>query len=417
MTIQEFGDKTIQILNACVFYYVVLLVRCAVVSFVVFAVVITLRKTILKNHVFLKGAVWALFIPVLSAGKMIVFDESRIGMIFSYYMRMIGVKQVWICWLYICVAFLYAAMLFHKRRKLKKMVTGMEKTEVDGTLIYVSNMPVTPSTVGVFRPKIVMPEVILKEYDREEFQTILLHEKIHICLGHLVFYLLWDILRALLWLNPLFTIGTKYFREDMEEICDLVTIQKSKAKAYTYGQLLLKSMRVLQAESEDFNMYAAFAGDREYRNIRQRVTRIARYKPYKQIAAVGTLTAVIFCMAGAVLGIKAVSYDRNIENVFVLVYGYKNGDVTFIDYGDELYRIISYDDSYVYVDSEAFDRFLYENNADGDVYIVFGGFQKLPGIGGSGNSCLYENDAEEKAVRIPYKNNKDDWFIKLYRML
>ena len=404
-------------INFCIFYYVVLLVRCALVSFAVSAVVITLRKTILKNNVFLKGAIWILFIPVLFAGKMRVFDESRIGMVFSNYFRIIGVKYVWICWLYICGAFLYTVLLFRKRRRLKKLVAGMEKREVDGTSVYAADMPVTPFTVGVFRPRIVIPEFMLQEYNGEELQTILFHEKMHIRLGHLVFYLLWDILRVLLWINPLLTVSTGYFREDMEEICDWITIRNSRGTAYTYGQMLLKSMRLLQTEREDFNMFPAFAGDKEYRNIHQRVTRIAGYKPYKQIVVIGTLIAAIFCVAGFIFGIRTVSYDRNIEDVFVLVYGYENGDVTFINNSDELYRMISYDDSYVYVDSEAFERFMHENHVDGDVYIVFGGFQKLPGIGGFGHSCLYENDVEENAVQIPYENNMDDWYIKLYRML
>ncbi len=107
----------------------------------------------------------------------------------------------------------------------------MEKREVEGTCIYVTKMPVTPSTIGIFRPKIIMPEVILKEYDQKDLQTILLHEKTHIQLGHLLFYFLWDILRVILWLNPFLTIGTRYFREDMEEICDFVTIQRSQRKA------------------------------------------------------------------------------------------------------------------------------------------------------------------------------------------
>lgn len=407
-------------INFCILYYAILLVRCALVSVAVFAIVITLRKTILRNSVFPKGAVWALLIPVLFAGKMKVFDESRAGMIFSNCLRLIGVKYAWIYWFYICGIFLYAALLIRKRRKLRKLVAGMERREVNGSSVYVDDIPVTPFSIGIIRPKIIMPEVMLREYDGKEIQTILLHEKIHIRMGHLLFYLLWDILRVLLWINPLLTVGTRYFREDMEEICDWVTIHRSEGKAYAYGQLLLKSMKFLQAESEDYNMYAAFAGEREYRNIRQRVTRIAGYRPYKQIAVVGTLIAVIFYVTGAVSGMKAVSYDRNIEDDSVLVYGYKNGDVTFTDYSDELGRMISYDDSYVYVDSEAFDRFLHENNADGDIYIVFGGFQKLPGIGGGGNACLYENGAEDKdeeAVRIPYGDYKNDWLIRLYKLL
>ena len=48
----------------------------------------------------------------------------------------------------------------------------MEKREACGTCIYVTKMPVTPSTIGIFRPKIIMPEVILKEYDQKDLQTI-----------------------------------------------------------------------------------------------------------------------------------------------------------------------------------------------------------------------------------------------------
>lgn len=404
-------------INFCIFYYVVLLVRCALVSYGVFVVVVILRKTILKNNVFLKGTVWALFIPVLFAGKMKVFDESRIGMVFSNYLRIIGIKYVWACWLYIGIVFLSAGLLFYKRRKLNKLVADMRTGKVNGTSVYVSDIPVTPFTVGVLRPKIVLPEIMLKEYDGQELQTILLHEKIHIRLGHLLLYLLWDILRVLLWINPLLTVGTRYFREDMEEICDWITIQNSQGTAYTYGQMLLKSMRILQTECKNFNMFPAFAGDQGYRNMRQRVIRIAGYKPYKQIGVIGILIAVIFCVAGFILGINTVSYGRNIKDVHVLVYGYKNGDVTFIDNSNELCRMITYDDNYVYVDSEAFDRFMHENNVDGDIYIVFGGFQKLPGIGGFGNACLYENDEKENAVQIPYENNMNDWFIKLYKML
>lgn len=410
-------DNTLHFLNFCIFYYTVLLVRCVLVSLAVFAAVILMRKTILKNSVFLKGAIWALFIPVLFTGRMKFFDESRMGMIYSNWWRAIGVKHVWVCWLYICGVFLYAVRLLRKRRKLKILVSSMEKRELDGTCIYVADAPVAPFTIGVLRPGIVIPEVILNGYHTEEIHTILLHEKIHIHHGHLLFYFLWDVLRVLLWPNFLLTVGTRYFREDMEEICDRVTIRRSRGKAFSYGNILLKSMRILQTEGEEFNMFPAFTGDQEYRYIRQRMTKIAGYKSYKRIAAVGTLTAAVLCVVGAVIRIQNASYEKNIEIGNMFVYGYENGDVTFIDNSDQLPQIISYDDSYVYVDSEAFDNFLCENNAKGEIYIVFGGFQKLPGVGGFGYSCQYVNNTDDKIVRLPYYNYKDDWRIKLYRML
>ena len=279
MTAQLFWDSGIQFFNSCSVYYVVQLVRCVMLSFVVLAFVFILRKTALKNRVFLKGALWSLFIPVLFIGKMRFFYENRIGIKCFSWLTDMCMNHIRICWLYLCGVFLYAALLFYRRRKLKKMVAGMEKRKVDGTVIYVTKTPVTPSTVGVFKPKIIMPEAILKGYDGKEFQTILLHEKTHIRLGHLLFYVLWDILRALLWLNPFLAVGTKYFREDMEEICDWVTIKRSEGKAYAYGQLLLKSMRVLQAESEDFNMYADFVENNKYQSVRRIVKRLPnRYK-------------------------------------------------------------------------------------------------------------------------------------------
>lgn len=54
----------------------------------------------------------------------------------------------------------------------------------------------------------------------------------------------------------------------MEEICDLVTIKKSGKGMYDYGRLLLKSIRLLQSEGKNFNVYAAFARDIEYRKLR-----------------------------------------------------------------------------------------------------------------------------------------------------
>lgn len=417
MTVQEIWNNGISFLNLCAVYYVIQFLKCVQISFAIFAFVFLLRKTLLKDKVFLKGTLWSLFLPVLFVGKIKFFYENTIGAILFSWWTEICKIHVWINWVYLCGVFVYAARLIYKKRKLKKLVAGMEKKEACGTCIYVTKMPVTPSTIGIFRPKIIMPEVILKEYDQKDLQTILLHEKTHIQLGHLLFYFLWDILRVILWLNPFLTIGTRYFREDMEEICDFVTIQRSGRKAYTYGQLLLKSMRILQAESEDFNMYATFAGDKEYQNIRQRMTRIARYKPYRRIAAVSTLIAAALCIAAMGIWINNISYDRNIANDTISAHGFDGKNVTFYDTNDELQQMISYDDNFVYVDREAFENYLQETNATGDIFIVFGGFYKLPGVGAIGCSCYYEPGSVEQVIKIPYETPMNDWRVKLLKML
>ncbi|MCM1500161.1 MAG: M56 family metallopeptidase [Clostridium sp.] len=409
MMLQEFLDRGIQFLNICSVYYAVQLVRCVLFSVLVFAFVFALRKTLLKNRVFLKGAIWSLFIPVLFVGRMKFFYENRIGVRLFSWLTELCMSHIWICWLYLCGVSVYAVLLFCRRRKMKKMVSGMVKRKVDGTVIYVTNTPITPSTIGVFRPKIVMPEVILKEYDRKEFQTILLHEKTHIRLGHLLFYLLWDILRALLWLNPFLSIGTRYFREDMEEICDFVTIKRSEGKAYDYGLLLLKSMRLLQAESEDFNMYATFAGDKEYRNVRQRIKRITAYKPYKGFVAVGTLITAMLCVVITVFWMQNVSYGRCNPHDSIAVYDMETGTELVSD-GEALRNAVTYDENYIYVNAETFQGLIrgstvsYEN-----ICFYCGGYYKLPGIGGGGGGFGYLGMAELESgiLKIKYETNED----------
>lgn len=417
MILREVLDGVIQFVNFCAVYYVIQLVRCAMISIAVFAIVFLLRKTLAKDRVFLKGLLWSLFIPVLFAGKMKFFYENPVGTVLFSWWTGIFMNHVWLGWLYLCGVLVCAARIFRRRSKLKKLIAGMEKIKVENTFVYVAKMPVTPSAAGVFRPKIVMPEVMLKEYEAEELRTILLHEKIHIRSGHLLCYFLWDVFCALLWINPLLTLGMKFFREDLEEICDMATIRQSGIKAYDYGRLLLKSMKILQAESRDFNMYAAFAQDREYGNVRLRMLNIAKYKPYKIIGAACVPAAAMLCAAAALACLQYASYGRYNENDIIFTYGYDGREVVFFDNSDILHQIISYDERYVYVNKDAFEKHLGPNNADVDIFIVFGGFYKLPGVGGVGCSCLYEPDADSGIVKISYKSPMDDWRIKLLKVL
>ena len=115
--------------------------------------------------------------------------------------------------------------------------------------------------------------------------------------------------------------------------------------------------------------------------------------------------------------INNISYDRNIANNAIYTYGFDGKNVTFQDTNDELQQMISYDNNFVYVDRKAFENYLQENNARGDIIIVFGGFYKLPGVGGIGCHCYYEFGSKEQVVKIPYGNPMSDWRVKLLQML
>ena len=84
---------------------------------------------------------------------------------------------------------------------------------------------------------------------------------------------------------------------------------------------------------------------------------------------------------------------------------------------ERLSRMISYDDTYVYVKRQAFERFLEENHADGEIWIVFGGFYKLPGLTSAAEACIYESGSGDMTVRIPYESIRDNWCLKLLKLL
>lgn len=82
----------------------------------------------------------------------------------------------------------------------------MEKAVFENICIYVTDMNITPFTVGLLKLKIVLPKVMLDSYSVEELKAIVQHEQTNIWLGHLWFGFAWDILRCLLWINPFLTI-------------------------------------------------------------------------------------------------------------------------------------------------------------------------------------------------------------------
>ena len=89
--------------------------------------------------------------------------------------------------------------------------------------------------------------------------------------------------------------------------------------------------------------------------------------------------AAVLVMAALLMAVHTHSYAKCNKDENILVYEYADEEITVISNNDSIIQqMISYDDRYVYVDSEAFEDFCMKNNADGDVFIVFGGFHKLP---------------------------------------
>ncbi len=416
MTAQGFLEGCAQVLNLVVVYYSVQILRCALFSFPVLGFVLILRKTVFNNTVFLKGMLWSLFIPLVFIGKMKFFYETRIGVRWFIWIDNLCFRHSWLCWLYFFGIIAFSASLYMKRKRLKKFISGMEKIEICRTKVFISDVSITPFSFGAFCSHIVLPEIILSEYSRKELEMIILHERNHIKLGHLLIYLFWDMLRAFLWVNPLLTVCTRYLRQDMEEICDRVTIKSCNGSVYEYGCLLLKSIRFLRDDSREINMMAAFNGEQAYEDIKRRITMVAEYKPYKRAAVRSLVLCVLVCVVASAGFIKSVSYDRcNMMDTVIVI---SVDDLKTIADDHELNGAIRYDENYIYVDSRAlkaaFDANDYRNR---ELAICFGGFYKLPGIGGGGDYMIVKGSELCRDAKIAYEHIEDDLVMKLMKLI
>lgn len=406
------------LLDFCAAYYTTQLVRCAAFSFVLIGLVMLLRKVFFSRRTFIRGLLWSSFLLIPFLGKLKLFYENKAVVVITGRITHGTMTCLWADYIYMAGILIATVCIFGKRLCLRKSVAGMERVSLDNTVVSVTAMNVTPFTVGLFAPKIVIPKVMLESYSREELRSVIQHERTHIRLGHLWFGLAWDVLRCLLWVNPFLTVCQKQFRADMEDICDRVCIQGSGRTAHEYGMVLLKTLKLLSSKSEGTPPAVTYAGEREFADMKRRMGEIAGFRPYHKRMCAGMAAAAVLVIAALMLAVHTHSYAKCNKDENILVYEYDSeGNAGILDYGSSIHQIISYDDSYVYVDREAFEDFLDKNNATGDIFIVFGDFYKLPGFSSGGVSCLYETGSDAGVFQIPYKRQTNDWMMTLFKIL
>lgn len=405
------------LINFCTVYYTTQLVRCAAFSFVLIGLVMLLRKIHFSERTFLRGMSWALFLVIPFLGRLKMFYENAAVLKATWRITAVTASWLWGDRIYMAGILVTAICIFGKRIRLQRTVSGMEKVMFENVRIYVTDMNITPFTVGLLKPKIVLPKVMADSYSKDELKSVIQHEQTHIRLGHLWFGFAWDMLRCLLWINPLLTVFQKHFRADMEDICDRVCIQSSRRTAHEYGMVLLKTLKLLRSESETAPPSVTYAGEREFADMKRRMGEIAGFRPYRKKLCVGMAVTAFLMIAAMLLAVHTHSYARCNESRDILVGNY-DGEPQVISYDtEELSQMISYDDRYVYVERQAFEDFLEENNAEGEIWIVFGGFYKLPGLAGIAESCIYESSSKDRIIQIPYESIRDYWYYELLEIL
>ena len=378
-------------LNQCRVYFSIQLGRCVLFSFVVLSVVFLLRRSVLKKRIFLKGLAWSLFLAVPFVGKLELFYNNALMCRLFLWWNNGCIRYPAISYGYLLGIAVSGGMIFWQQRKLKRQIRHMTPKEIDGKTIYVS-------------------------------ETVLLHERTHIRLGHLWVYLLWDILRALLWMNPLLTCCMRYLKEDMEDICDRVVIQKKDGNAYEYGQMLLKSVKLLKAQNAGTSV--TLAGEKDYKDLKHRITKISEYKPYQMSEIVLSCTVCTLLLLGIFSLIKQGSCPRYMANRDMCLLN-ESGELFTLYYSNALQDAVSIEgvpmeSGRLCIDREEFQKVLEECGINGSIenfWLGFGGYVKMPGIGTTINSVYVDYGGQVTELTIPYENREDDFWERLFKNL
>lgn len=399
-------------------YLTVNLGRSVFFSFALLAAVVLLRKLSFFRNCFQRMILWGCFLWLPFIGGLKFFYETKAGVRGFLWWANWNYEHAVIGQIYFAVMALYGGFLFYRRGKLRCFVKGLRPLAGN---VSVCESRVTPFATGLFSPKIVVPEVMVREYGGKELETILLHERMHIRLGHLWCLFLWDVLRVLLWPNFFLTFAMKLLKADLEEMCDQVTIQRGGGNACDYGLLLLKSVRLLRlgelrklpAQS------AAFAGERGgsgYRDMKRRIQRIAGFQGYGTKSVAFILAAGLVVVGGGFLEIHSHSYARYTELEDVTVFDDTGIHVILSD-SERLRGAVTFDDHRVYVDVDEMQELLRETGSGAEgIYILFGGFMKQPGVGGCCEMVYADlGDFTGERYVIEYETTLDPfaWVVKM----
>lgn len=162
--------------------------------------------------------------------------------------------------------------------------------------ILVQNIIDSPSIVGVFKPKILLPYNIL-EYDREEIKYILFHELIHYKKYDIAVNGLLAILSNIYWFNPLLIYCFKKIREDIEIKTDDIVLEKlGYSSRVDYGETLLKIAKNGKKQNSRLNLLTI---SKNKKGLKERLIYIMNSgKMSKNKKKIGIVTLILVVLLG-----------------------------------------------------------------------------------------------------------------------
>lgn len=101
-------------------------------------------------------------------------------------------------------------------------------------------IPGLPATLGLMRPRIVVPPGFKDVYGRRERALVLLHERAHVRAFDVPLRFVAAALASAFWFHPLAHLGARLFVRDQELACDARVLEAAPRRRRLYGETLLR---------------------------------------------------------------------------------------------------------------------------------------------------------------------------------
>lgn len=370
-----------------------------------------------------------LFYMVFNYYKAPEYEMSRV--LAKVYSFVIEAADTWFGWIYAGVMFILFVRytvrhIIHKRhvksferagagytlmilRAVDEVSGGkISKHRLEKVRVYVAKENISPYSGGVLRPYVVMPERSMAEVNDREYFIMLCHELMHIRKWHILWLTMYDLACIWWWLDPFIYLFREIYRDDMEMVCDENCISSMGFDAKEYARTIFNMLVSMQRQNHTIQGIN-FISDRN--SQRRRVEAIAGYSRNKAGLSRALATVMIGVFVILSMAVCILSYPRYTDMTEIALYdisevhrdvsdrddkGLLNRkepemNVKTLEYDTERIRqaVEVQNGSIKIKDRELFNRILDEHGIDNDyVYVSFGGYMKIPGIGGGGNTGM-----------------------------
>lgn len=367
-----------------------------------------------------KACLWLVLVPVPFLGGLKLSYEhfyirNRLYVImYDFFMTHAIVAK-----LYFTGMAAVALILFVRKHRLRAWVKrlslysgppldGGGERRRPGVQIRITPQYITPFTIGLVKPVIVLPAYMFREFDEREIEAVLKHECCHIRRGHLLVYEVLDLFRILWYVNPLVHICARNVKNDLELICDHEVIQGNSYDPESYGMTLLKSLAWIEKEPE--GVPALFRGT-SFSVMKKRMGSIARYREYPK-----RQMRLLYICSGILLLVLSVCGSLASYPVYTPYEDYAlyslDGRQRILGDNEAFNAAVKRSGEGLIVDNRKVKKLLRDveiYNDKEEFWIYYGGYMKMPGIGGGGDVLYYNAaDAPEDTSLLPY-NETGSW--------